>query len=167
MFLKKYTDIILLRVVEQLLILERGILVNTDTGPQRVHLITILVTGDNIAQNLIEGFPKSLNANGFCRVCTIELRNSLVSTHENPDLLRNERNYINGQNGIREISQLNNLGHYRVYQNQTNDVVHDVLLGIFKDDIGFIVNYLLGIAGVTLENINNAIQTFDYGFKHR
>lgn len=166
-YLKAYTDIILLRVVEQLVALEEGIIVNLDTGPQRVHLITIAITGDNVAQNLIGGFPKALNSNGFCRVCTINRVDWLVTTQENPNLLRNENNYIYGEYGIRELSLLNNLGHYTVFQNQTVDIVHDWLLGTYKDDIYLIVIRLLNIDGITLEVINNCIKNFDYGFKHR
>lgn len=65
--------------------------------------------GDNIAQNMIEGFTRTLNANGFCRTCTMYRNEWLYAIRENANLLRSEENYTQGQHGIRQISLFNEL----------------------------------------------------------
>lgn len=162
-FLKKYTNIILLRLVDQMRELEQGITVDIGNGPRRIYFNVIVIVGDNMALNCIEGFPRSLNCNGFCRVCTKNQVDWSIATHEDPNLLRNEVNYILGEHGVRQISILNNIAHHRVYNNQTVDVTHDWKLGIYKHDLFLIFNYVL--CENNLREINEVIQGFDYGSK--
>lgn len=54
-----------------------------------------------------------------------------------------------------------------MFNNQTADYVHDWLLGIYKDDLGMIILYLLQDMEIPLEDINGAIQNFDYGFRDK
>lgn len=107
--LKRFTDVILLRVVDQLRILEHGINVATNTGPKHIFIITIVIVGDNMAQNMIDGFTRTLNANAFCRTCIMPMHDWLIATRENENLLRSEDNYVQGQNGIRQICLFNEL----------------------------------------------------------
>lgn len=129
--LKLHTDIILLRIVDQLRVLENGVYVGTNTGPKQVFVITVLIVGDNVAQNMIQGFPRSLNANGFCRTCTMNRNRWLLTTRENVELLRNEDNYIAGQNGIRQISLFNELRYTILYSFRN----HFLFVQLFFTDI--------------------------------
>lgn len=165
--MKLCCDILLLQVLEKLQELENGINLNVQNENKFVRIITINIVGDNMALNMILGFPRTLNSNGFCRTCTMDRLEWLVATREDENKLRNENNYVQGQNGIRQICIFNELRHFKVYTNQSIDIDHDWFLGVYKDDIVIIISYLCNTLNIDISDINKTIQEFDYGKKDK
>lgn len=156
----------MLRILEEFRSLEEGLDIMADGINHKTRFFLILVLGDNLALNTILGYVRSFNTDGFCRVCIMTKDESKEATREIENLIRNAENYFANQFGVKELCVLNDLEFYKAYINFFADLMHDLFLGAFKRAINKILIYLLNI-GITIAEINEALQMFDWGKKEK
>lgn len=162
-FVKEQTNVAVMHVFNKLRLLEDGIYIDLPNRNIKVKIIPILNVGDNISLNLLQGFETSPRSTFFCRTCIMPMDLMNRAVRDDEDLLRNEDNYELHEYGVKEISIFNDFRHYKVFQNQSHDITHDWMLGIFKKDLYRLLNELIESHEVQLADINFVIQHFDYG----
>ena len=129
------------------------------------------VCGDNLGLNSILGYNESFSGNFSCRICRVRKEVLWEQTVEDPLLLRDKVNYqsdclLNNptETGVKRDCSLNKLQFYHVTDNVTTDVMHDILEGVGGLEIKLVLNSLIEQKVMTLEQVNNRLVSFDYGF---
>ncbi|XP_067206995.1 uncharacterized protein [Linepithema humile] len=153
-------------LLEELHDLERnGLLINNVT----VYFSCILVTGDNLGIHQICGFVTSFSANRICRLCKIEKKQYQSQTMEDPNLLRQSRDYEEDlksdvfETGLTEYCVWNDLPSFHVIENVFFDSMHDFWEGVCVYDLSALLLHYIQIKRFTLQNINDRIMAFNYG----
>lgn len=130
-----------------------------------------LILGDDLGLHSKLGFSESFNASYPCRFCKCSKTICNTLTVQDDNTLRNPVNYfddVNAQDvstmGVVELCVFNNVHSYKVFQNYSVDIMHDMLEGVCNYDIsGIIRKCIEEYQYFTLENLNQRIQFFDYG----
>lgn len=129
------------------------------------------VCGNNLGLNSILGYNESFSSNFSCRICRVRKKVLWEQTVEDPLLLRDKVNYqsdclLNNSTeyGVKRECSLNKLQFYHVTDNITTDVMHDILEGIGGLEIKLVLNSSIEQKVMTLEQVNNRLVSFDYGF---
>lgn len=168
-------DDILKPVITDITKLEEGVKLN-----QELHYGTILtISADNLGANSIFGFVESFKATHFCRYCSADSEKCSKMIKENESFIRTVEEYEksyhqfkaeNAKNkkvvhkfGVKHISLLIKLKFYSTFNNMTFDAMHDILEGVLQYDLKFFVQYLIAQKILTLDQINERIEAFDYG----
>lgn len=110
-------------------------------------------------------------ANFSCRFCKSnksDCNHQLVQIDEN---LRNEVNYstdiaINNLSltGIKELCVFHEIQSFHVTNNYAVDIMHDILEGVCKYDIGMMLKVMVyNLNYFTIDTLNNRIESFNYG----
>ena len=116
----------------------------------------------------------SFRANYACRFCRApkELMQKLLV--EDLTLLRNKENFVQdlelddvSRTGIKRSTVLNNLRNFHACENYTVDVMHDFLEGIIPFEIKLIINSLIGQGCFSLQDLNDRLSSFNYGFEDK
>lgn len=108
------------------------------------------------------GYSRSFSANYFCRICKIHKEKINEQYVENKLLLRNEDNYwqdVNQNNAsltdVREACIMYTLPSFRISNNISVDVMHDLFEGICHVEMCYILNNLiLKRSYLTLDMLN-------------
>ncbi|XP_044013988.1 uncharacterized protein LOC122856376 [Aphidius gifuensis] len=163
--------IIFSKVKDELCFLEEnGIVIDLPTGQHKLYFRLALVLGDNLGMHSLLGFTESFNQIKFCRFCLIDKddRNNIFS--EDQCTIRNEVNYENHlnlndakQTGIVNRCVLQGVGNFHPITNAYADVLHDILEGICRYDLGLIINYYIENDFFKLHELNDLIKGFYYG----
>ena len=160
-----------MNVKDELHLLENtGITINLADGEKKIFFRLALVIVDNLGMHSIFGFTESFNKKKSCRFCLIN-KSDMNSVHsEGKCKLRSTSNYEadiikndSKETGIKEKCVLQNVCGFHLVENLAVDVVHDLLEGICRYDLGLILYYYLGKKLFTLQQIKHLIRGFHYG----
>lgn len=130
-----------------------------------------LILGDNLGLHSILGFTESFISRFPCRFCKLHKLMCHNQVKQVDGELRNESNYdediaINNLTvtGIKEKCVFNKLKSFHVTQNFAVDIMHDILEGVCKYDIGAMLKKMIfDLNYFTIETLNNRIESFNYG----
>lgn len=158
-------------VVREMKKLEQdGIVIATSEGEKTVHFVLGLVLVDNLGLNTVLGFVSSFSANFFCRFCKVHRTSTHTDCIENPNLLRNAKNYDAdvsaddfSSTGIKEKSILNSIDSFDVINNYAVDIMHDIFEGVCHYDMCHIINKLIEKGYFDLNMLNDRKMSFNYG----
>lgn len=110
----------------------------------------VAITGDNLGLNSILGFTESFSANKCCRICNIDKKGLQTTLYENIDLLRNMTSYYDqlqendiSSTGIKESCCWLKLTGFDLFQNVAVDPMHDILEGVARYVMIFVINHFL------------------------
>lgn len=129
-----------------------------------ISLLAIL--GDNLGLNSVLGFSESFNSDFFCRICATPKIITRVEYNVSRFVERTAENYDldceNCSHGIKEPCIWNELGSFHVTRNLSCDLMHDLLLGVLRYDLAFIINHLIKAKYLTLNLLNERIKFFKF-----
>ncbi|CAH1184033.1 unnamed protein product [Phaedon cochleariae] len=81
-------------------------------------------------------------------------------------VIRSQENYDsdcqNCSHGFKEFAVWNELESFNVIQNFSCDLMHDMLLGVLRYDMAFIINYLIKSKYFTLDRLNDKIKFLEF-----
>ena len=164
--------IIFTKAVEELnYLMEYGIEIKLACGLKRIYFKLVLFIGDNLGLHSILGLTESFKANVFCHHCLVTQTGKNKMFLENECILRTTKNYdellaLNDQKvtGIKEKCILHDIHDFHMAKNVCIDVMHDLLEGICRYDIAFILNNFIYVKKhFTLETFNLKLLGFDFG----
>lgn len=116
--------------------------------------------------NSVLGFTESFNSDNFCRICLISKLASRTETDEANFIYRNELNYdldsTHKSHGVKEFCIWNLLPNFHVNKNISCDLMHDLLEGVLRYDMAFIINHLIKKKYFSLDLLNNRIRFFKF-----
>ena len=148
---------------------EEGITVNINGQDQIVYFECVLVLRDNLGLNCICGFSESFTANLFCRFCSATIAQCGELRVEDETLLRTIDTYELDilkndvyETGIKEKCIFNNIKNLHITENMCVDVTHDLCEGIGAYTIEKVLESLIPTKVISLEIINNRIDSFPY-----
>lgn len=169
--LKKFGNpIIFQKVIQDLNILSKtGIIVNINGNNQTVYFECALVLGDNIGVNTICGFNKCFLSKYYCRICNApKTLCEILAVHDN-SMLRTKNNYDLDvlrknptETGIQEECAFHDIVKFHITENIYVDLMHDVQEGISAYTIGKVLSVLVKSKIISLEVLNNRIDSFSY-----
>lgn len=175
--LHKYIDhkflgnkIIFNNVIEMITDLEiNGIQINVNGAIKTIFFKLCFVAGDNLGLNTILGFPTNFNASYCCRICFASKEERQKQTRENVNMIRTVENYMNHSAtnlfGIKENCVFNIIPSFHVTMNISIDLMHDLLEGICRYDVGKILNDLIYKNKMfTLQIFHERIRFFNHIF---
>ncbi|XP_018370861.1 PREDICTED: uncharacterized protein LOC108766201 [Trachymyrmex cornetzi] len=160
------------RTLHELQYLEtEGITVIIDGTETQVHFALAVFLGDNEGIHNVLGFTTSFNANYCCRRCKVHKTMAHAQTKANPFLLRNRQNYaadiaINdvSNTSIKSYYIWNDLLAFHCTENVAYDLMHDLDEGSWNYDMCLLILKLIQLKRFTIDELNNRIQGFDYGY---
>ena len=143
--------VIFSKIKDELAILEtEGININNGTGQKTIFFRLALITGDNLGLHYMLGFRESFNQEKFCRFCLTNKKDINLVFNENQCELRSECDYDSDlakndvkSTGIARECFFYGVGKFHPLINLYVHVVHDVLEGICRYDLGLILNYFI------------------------
>lgn len=154
---------------------ENGITIELKDGSNKqIYFVMVSIAGDNAGLDEVLGFVNS-SGNYFCRVCKLH-KNFLDGVYpKDVNLLRTKANYENDVvlnipelTGIKENCVWNRIPSFHVIDNFGLELMHDNLEGVANYDMSVLIYYLIYVANfetkITLDLLNNRIQSFDYGY---
>lgn len=165
-------DTVLYQIKEDLHVLyEHGLELNCPDYAGIVKPKLFQVIGDNLGLHNMLGFAGSFSANYYCRFCKVHRMRAEILLQEECNLLRNKISYETdiaennlSTTGLSRSSVLNELPYYHVLENASVDVMHDIFEGIAPLEVKLILKQLVDNGSFTLEEINERISSFSYGF---
>lgn len=121
--------------------------------------------------SLILGFSESFVAQFPCRFCKSPKTLCHVQRIQDNIFLRNIQNYENYVNtidisltNIKENSVWNSLNSFRVTENFSANIMHDLFEGVSKYEIsGILYKIIIDLKCFSLETLNNKIECFYNG----
>lgn len=141
---------------------------NVYQGKIRFH--TVCMTGDNLSLHGALGFVECFSARYCCRICSIEKQDLQVTWQEKPELLRDAESYqrdlhINDitKTGIKEECVWRDLKGFDLFENVAVDLMHDLLEGVGRYVVEFVLSFFVHLDIVSLSAIQNGIQSFNFG----
>jgi len=137
-----------------------------------------ILSHDNLGGALLYGMVECFEANFFCRICLMHKHSTKENCKQNYTLLRTPEGFqnhiqlaINNPNsseyGIKSRSVLNDLEFFKFGINLSLDIMHDFLKGICQYEFKMFLNFLIQEKLVSIQEINDKINTFDYGLQNR
>lgn len=175
---------ILKPIVNDLLKLENGVILNIGGSYKLIHGTLTVVCADNLASHQIGGFKCGF-AKGFrkCRFClgvekdiqkkfshcefvarTKEQHVSACSTMDEVSELRQHYSKLYGINGN---SILNSLQYFHVVHGLPPDLMHDLFEGIVPIFVTKVINHLVSRKLVCIDKLNFDIENFNYDANDR
>ncbi|CAD6223409.1 GSCOCG00011750001-RA-CDS, partial [Cotesia congregata] len=140
-------------IVKDIKILEsKGIYVDSLNSIVKGTLVSL--SCDNLGCATLLGMNESFSSNYYCRICTI----SKTDAQKTETL-----NFF----GIKKFTPLCELNHFKICENYSIDVMHDFLEGICQRDLKLFFTFLIETRLISLEELNERIQAFDYGLNNR
>jgi hypothetical protein len=133
-----------------------------------IRLRMMQLLGDNVGLNSILGYVESFSATCYCRICKMG-KDCSKADKEDDSLLRSVNNYEMDKNrkdvsltGINHAAVWNMIDGYHVTKNYAFDIMHDLLEGVCRYDMGHIILYLLNEKLISWDILNARVQGFDY-----
>lgn len=134
---------------------------------------------DNKGTHTFLGMFDSHNSHFYCQHCQMHRDLCRYSTYNDPQLRRSEEEYqqifqdngmvygeVDDACGLKMYSLLNDVEDYLMFGQQTIDPVHDIAEGNIPDIVKKYVKKVITHGVKTLNEINQMIKVFDYGFIH-
>ncbi|XP_061712672.1 uncharacterized protein LOC133521619 [Cydia pomonella] len=143
----------------------------SDGTHSKVFFKLAVILGDNLGLHSLIGFTESFSSNFSCRICKIR-KEDLRYAHEcDRDLYRTMEQYLidlNQRNvsetGIKEECVWHDIDGFSVINNVRVDIMHDLLEGVCKYDMSFILYYYIEqLKLFSLDTLNGRLTCFDYG----
>lgn len=145
---------------------ENGIEIDTSCGKIKVYFCLLAILGDNLGLNSVLGFTESFNSDFYCRICIAPKVKMQTDWKVSYFVIRTQDNYdLDCEHHSRDVKELavwNELKSFNVTQNFSCDLMHNMLLGILRYDMAFIINYLINVKYFTLHRLNERIKFFKY-----
>lgn len=148
---------------------KEGIKITVNGKELKMYFHCVLVLGDNLGVNEILGFVKSFNAEHYCRFCKASLKECQEMLSEHKKLMRTVESYTadllknnSKATGIVKKCVFNKINKFDVTENLSVDIAHDFDEEIAVYTVGGILEHLIKTKKITLEKINNRIETFPY-----
>lgn len=123
------------------------------------------------------GFVKGFRASHYCRRCDLSIEECSITATENTDRIRTIENYDedlllldgnrNHVKGIKQQCILNSIENYHILQNQTFDIMHDILEGVIPTLLHHIFSYCVAQKLLKKSEIQDRVRDFNYGIKLR
>ncbi|XP_022166134.1 uncharacterized protein LOC111030773, partial [Myzus persicae] len=150
---------------------ETGIYVNTDVFKGILKFELGVLVGDNLGIHSITGFVESFSSNYPCRVCKMRKDEIKKQCYVDKTMLRTVEQYyfdvIEGNvsdSGIKEGCVWNNVQGFNVLDQVGMDVMHDILEGVGKYDLAFLILYYVeDLKLFSLQVLNERLVCFDFG----
>nr|XP_012220641.1 PREDICTED: uncharacterized protein LOC105671240 [Linepithema humile] len=164
-------------IVKDLRILEtEGFYIEGVEYPIKGTLATL--SHDNLGGATLYGMVESFQANFFCRICLMHKNFTKINCKQEDILLRTPENFKNhiqlainhyddSVYGIKLRSALNDLEFFKFGINLSVDIMHDFLEGICQLELKLFLKFLIQEKLTSIEEINDKINTFDYGLQNR
>lgn len=139
----------------------------------------VSLSHDNLGGNQLFGMVESFSATYYCRICLSEKTLAQRMNVQDDKLLRNNDLYEQHCNllqssesashifGIKCRSLLNNLNNFKLCENPSVDIMHDLLEGVVQLEIKAYLKFLISEKVVTINELNQRIQSFNYGINER
>jgi len=148
-----------------------GIDVKINDKVHHVYFLVGLILGDNLGLHSILGFSESFVSKFPCRICRCPKQVCHEQIQQLDQTMRNKVNYASdllindlSYTGIKECCVWNDLVSFTVTDNFCVDIMHDMLEGVCKFDIGLILKQMIfGFNYLSIETLNNRIEAFNYG----
>ncbi|KAE9542466.1 hypothetical protein AGLY_003327 [Aphis glycines] len=149
---------------------ETGIEVNTDKFEGNIKFELNLIIRDNLLVHSISGFVESFSSNCPCRMCKIKKEDMRKQCYVDVTLQRSWEQYnldvSEGditRSGIKEACVWHDVKHFRVLDQVGVDIMHDLLEGVCKYDMAFLIFYYVNdLKLFSLEVLNDRIVNFNY-----
>lgn len=169
-------------IIDDLKILETdGINVEVNGQIKCFKGILVGISADNLGANSICGFIQSFSVDYFCKICLAQYDDIQNMFTEDKNIRRTIESYNNHLQqiqmstdpkkihafGIKEKCLFNELENFHIITNPTVDVMHDFLEGVVPYELNLFFKFLLSKPKVTLESLNNKIQSFNFGYLER
>ncbi|KAE9543677.1 hypothetical protein AGLY_002073, partial [Aphis glycines] len=165
-------NIIFKPVIDELNFLrETGIDIDIDNFNGNIKFELGLIIGDNLGIHSISGFVESFSATHVCRMCKIEKKEMKKQCYADDNLLRNLEQYhldvIEGNvsdSGVKEACVWYDVLSFSVLDQVGVDIMHDLLEGVCKYDLSFLLLYYIqDLKLFSLQVLNERLLCFDYG----
>jgi len=117
---------------------ETGIMIESDDFKGNIKFELGLIFEDNLGIHSITGFVESFSSNYPCRVCEIRKEDRSLEQY-NLDVL--ECNVTTS--GIKDVCVWHDVCGFNVLDQSGMDIMHDLLEGVCKFDIAFLLNYYI------------------------
>ena len=149
-----------------------GVIINAKGKQYRIYFQLGLILGDNLGLNQILGFVSNFGSGKACRIYRASSHQIKTLTSEQSNLLRTIENYEKDcteknqqESGILRKCIFLELDDFRVTENITLDMIHDIFEGVANDTMVNILNDLIyHVKAFTLEFLNTRLENFEYGF---
>lgn len=125
--------------------------------------------------NELFGFVKGFRASHYCRRCDLSIEECSIAATENTERIRKIESYneelllLDGsRNHVRGIKQpciLNNIENYHILENQTFDIMHDILEGVIPTLLHHLFLYCVTQKLLKKSEIQDRVRDFNYGIK--
>jgi hypothetical protein len=134
-----------------------------------------LLSAGNLGANSILGYVESFKANYFCRLCCASKEQCHNMVCERSDIIRTKEQHAeyvkeeyDRQNEshtyvVKRNSIFYELKYFNVAENQTIDIMHDILEGIFQYELKLVLNHCIFSNVFTENTVNRRINAYDYG----
>lgn len=130
-----------------------------------------LIVGDNLGIHSITGFVESFSSNYPCRVCKIRKEDMRKQCYADVNLIRSSEQYNLDvlecnvtTSGIKDVCVWHDVYGFNVLDQSGMDIMHDLLEGVCKFDMAFLLNYYIYELKIfSLQILNERMIHFDYG----
>lgn len=156
------------KIKKQLLDLQtNGLEIEIEGTSYTVFFEVCKILGDNLGFNQILGFETSFRANYFCRICTADSSITRVLTEEDEKLLRNENNYAEDVENLKDQKLRSSRGvkeHcvwepvIEVTKLRCVDPLHDTVEGSFSNEIRIITKLAIKKKYFDIDTLNKNIE---------
>lgn len=132
----------------------------------------VAISHDNLGGNQLFGLVESFSSKHFCRICIADKNTTQILCEQDDSKLRTTYQYEqlclglenNVPFGIKHRSVLNDLTHFKIFENFSADVMHDILEGVGPLEIKLFLKYIIKEKILSLEEINNRLKSFNLGY---
>lgn len=156
-------------IADELRQLEIGAIINSEL----VCGTLVALAGDNLGLNSIIGMVESFSANHYCRFCLMKRPDCQVNfscttaNSCNRTWAQHTNHTVNPEpreTGVVRSCSLDKLDHFKAILSFTPDIMHDLLEGVIKLEVGMILDSLLSKRFFSLDELNHYIDSFNYGY---
>jgi hypothetical protein len=148
-----------------------GLQLNVNGKLEAYKIFISCFTGDNLFLKCILDFVESFSANHPCRHCLVQKSAFMSTFTETKSTIGSTTMYDESvllnfvsSSGIEERCALNKLSHFHAANNFVQDIIHYPSEGVCLLDMRLVCKQLIGDDDITLADLNNRIQSFNYGY---
>ncbi|KAF0700218.1 MULE domain-containing protein, partial [Aphis craccivora] len=149
---------------------DTGVYISTDNFKGTIQFELGVIVGDNLGVHSITGFVESFSSNYPCRICKMRKEDIQKQCTVNNNLIRTVKQYNLdvsegdvSSSGIKEACIWHKVLGFNVLEQVGMDIMHDILEGVGKYDLAFLISYYVEDLKIfTLQVLNERIVCFDY-----
>lgn len=138
---------------------------------KRVKFILLGLLGDNLGINAALGFTECFVANHYCRFCKCHKTFMEIIVKEDVSMMRTIENYnldllIDDVSltGVKEKCVFNDIENFHAVDNNSVDVMHDMLEGVCHYNFSEALNYFVTVKKYfSLDLLNERISNYNFG----